>query len=122
MPQAIADESISSVEPLVTDPALLTLLPGVKYSALHGSIRTPLLETDRLVEELVQKGVTSLEVEAFQFHRACRGNPRAKTGVVLYISDMIGGAGANLGQITFSDLRQARQRITDLLSQALMAL
>ena len=122
IPQAIADETVSSVAPLVTDPALLTLLPDVKSSALHGSIRTPLLETYRLVATFVQKGVTSLDVEAFHFHRACRANPRAKTGILLYISDMIGiGAGADLGQITFSDLRSARRQITEALSCLLEA-
>lgn len=122
IPQAIADETLSSVAPLVTDPALLTLLPDAKSSALHGSIRTPLLETYRLVATFVQKGVTSLDVEAFHFHRACRANPRAKAGILLYISDMIGiVAGADLGQITFSDLRSARRQITEALSCLLEA-
>jgi hypothetical protein len=119
IPQAIADESVSSVEALVTDPSLLTLLPDAKHTALHATIRTPLLETYRLVAALVQKGVTSLEVEAFHFHRVCRANPSTKTGILLYISDMIGSCTADLGQITFSDLRQARQRITEVFYKVL---
>jgi hypothetical protein len=116
MPLAVTGESAIECE-MVDQSFLHRDDITLKGSPLHGNIRTPLLETQQVIETLAQVGVTTLETEVYYFHQACREHVTGatQTGIVLYVSDVIGSE-KDLGQVNFSDMRMGRKRTISLLA------
>lgn len=63
--------------------------PEFKATKLHGSVRTPLLETMRCLKSLAHLGCETVDVEAAHFQKGCEKwlDRNGRVGVVLYVFD-----------------------------------
>lgn len=114
-PTEIADESGTIVRNEVNQ-SLLSVIIQQKLQIVHGNISTPLLETEEKIRALVERGITTIDVEVLHFYRACLKflQTLADAGVILYVSDVI-GAVTSLSQVNFSNLRVARNQIVEVI-------
>lgn len=117
-PEVLADKDGA---PIQAEPARRRQEPLFPVSPgwIHGNVRTPLLETVDEVNCLRRFGVGTVDVEAMHFQLACRDglippNGETETGILLYVSDVVGSAEA-LAPVDFGNLGNGRRRVMETL-------
>jgi hypothetical protein len=113
LPEMVREISSSRQDVKPSHEAFTGLLDLCK-KGIHASVKTPLVETNAKIHELCHLGITTIDVEVSHFHLACIDclRPNVATGILLYVSDLIGQNG-KLSPIEFSALRLGRQRVVE---------